>query len=380
MRLAPPPPPPARALLVLLGSACASFSGSSTIPVPVTIGEPRVVGTDTEYVLRGPGYVLVSPRREVLPDARETLDGAVRQFRRYFATDPESVTIRLQPTAGAGAFTAGTPSSASSPELVVPLVSLPKGRSRQAPSALPLGLAQTAARAWVARYVRGRARDDSLAASGGPASGEPASGRAPDPALPDWLLVAIPELVAASPREDFLIAQLARQSELTPLHELFTMRRPAPPPSARASGGGKGGQGTDDGGADAGDPSGTIPMGDGRGRGGFGGGFGRGGFGKPSMGMKRTVKLSPWVAFQAEALAVARFLVEREGPGFIGHVVDRVSRGASMEAALGDARLLPRSVDELDAAWRSWLRDQATTAPGFSRFAGPRGNRDLRDL
>ncbi len=364
----------------MLASGCASFSGSSTVPVPVTIGEPRIAGSDTEYVLRGPGYELISPTRDVLPDAREALAGAAREFRRYFAADPGSVTVRLAPATGRGGVTASTAPPTSASELVVPIASLPKGRSRQGPAVVPIGLTQVVARAWVERYVRDRGRSDSMTATG-----EHASGSTPDSALPDWLEVALPELVSASPGEDLLIARLARQSDLTPLRELFAMQRPAPPTFARGntgreggtgdqgSTGGSGGEGS---GADGGGPGGaggTIPLGRERRGGRLGDGFGRGRFGEGSM--MRGAKLPPWLAFQVEGLAVTRFLAEREGPGFIGHLVDRVSRGASVEEALQDARVLPHTIDELETAWQAWLRDQVATAPTGSRFSGRRDNR-----
>jgi len=65
-------------------------------PIPVTIGEPRVIGTDTVYVLESPEYELVAPMRELLPDARKALDHTAREYRRVFGDDPQKIVVELR--------------------------------------------------------------------------------------------------------------------------------------------------------------------------------------------------------------------------------------------------------------------------------------------
>jgi len=50
-----------------------------------------------------------------------------------------------------------------------------------------------------------------------------------------------------------------------------------------------------------------------------------------------------------------QFLARREGRAFVGRLVDRVLDGATVEAALADARSLPASLDALDRTWRVWV-------------------------
>src|SRR5688572_19688217 len=47
-------------------------------PIPVTIGDPRIIGDDTIYVLETPEYELLAPIRDLLPDARKALDHTAR--------------------------------------------------------------------------------------------------------------------------------------------------------------------------------------------------------------------------------------------------------------------------------------------------------------
>src|SRR5919108_653768 len=92
-------------LLLVLGvlSACSSlremFPAREEVfkPIPVTIGEPRIVGSDTVYVLESPEYELVAPMRELLPDARKALDQTVREYRRVFGDEPRKIVVELRP-------------------------------------------------------------------------------------------------------------------------------------------------------------------------------------------------------------------------------------------------------------------------------------------
>src|SRR5688572_28752378 len=65
-------------------------------PIPVTIGDTRVIGDDTVYVLESPEYELVAPMRELLPDARKALDHTAREYRRVFGDDPQRIVVELR--------------------------------------------------------------------------------------------------------------------------------------------------------------------------------------------------------------------------------------------------------------------------------------------
>ena len=62
----------------------------------VTIGDVRVIGDDTVYVLESPEYELVAPMRELLPDARKALDHTAREYRRVFGDDPQKIVVELR--------------------------------------------------------------------------------------------------------------------------------------------------------------------------------------------------------------------------------------------------------------------------------------------
>jgi hypothetical protein len=59
--------------------------------------------------------------------------------------------------------------------------------------------------------------------------------------------------------------------------------------------------------------------------------------------------------FYAQSLSVAEFLAEREGPAFLGRVVDAALRGQSMDEVLQTASRLPKSVAELHRDWSAWV-------------------------
>ena len=71
-------------------------------PIPVEIGEERVQGADTSYVLAGTGYQVVARDRELLPEAKSALDRVAGNWRQYFGAEPAAVTVVLRPPARRG--------------------------------------------------------------------------------------------------------------------------------------------------------------------------------------------------------------------------------------------------------------------------------------
>src|SRR5215208_342124 len=90
-------------LLPLLGGGCAAlksrFPSHEDVfkPVPLTIGELRVEGADSTYVLAGRGYEIVAPSREMLSDAEKAVDAVSRAYVRYFDAEPRPIVVRLLP-------------------------------------------------------------------------------------------------------------------------------------------------------------------------------------------------------------------------------------------------------------------------------------------
>lgn len=57
-------------------------------PIPTRLGERRVAGADTSWVLAAPAYELVVRDREWLPDAKQELDLALQAWRRHLGGEP----------------------------------------------------------------------------------------------------------------------------------------------------------------------------------------------------------------------------------------------------------------------------------------------------
>lgn len=59
--------------------------------------------------------------------------------------------------------------------------------------------------------------------------------------------------------------------------------------------------------------------------------------------------------FAAQASTVARYLIEREGPAVIGRLGRGYLAGRSLIEMMAEFRSAPRSLQELDRAWKVWL-------------------------
>jgi hypothetical protein len=201
-------------------------------PIPVNLGDLSVQGGDTSYVLGGRGYWLVVRDRDLLPDAKTTLDRIGASWRQYFAADPTVLTVVLRTPPAKGEKRA--PADSARPAPVAGTLVLQTGRlfdendPREAMNARMLEgrIAMPVARAWLA----------SLANGGTPPA--PDTGVASrrlrwspsDPRVPDWIESAVPQLVAGATDADFVAAEVARQRDkILPIRSLLTATRPAVP-------------------------------------------------------------------------------------------------------------------------------------------------------
>jgi hypothetical protein len=376
----------AAALLATLAAATACSSIRSRFashddvfpPVPLSIGEMRVVGSDTSYVLPGNGYTLVATSREQLPDAQQVLDDASRSFKRYLSADPLAVVVDIRVRAdSARPARPAPPLAAGGDTIVVPPPPRPRGdrapRDGMGMSRTPMYLARPVVRSWLTAYATAHARPQgatSTPTTTAPAPGASTAGAAAatsspagwghDPRVPDWLEQALYELVLSSPFLDMYVAQLAMQSsaELIPLRTLFDSTLASAPAGAPGVQGDTAARGA----VAAGGPPARPPAGT---PGGPSGGPGGGPAARPERRGGRGMQLDRSALFGVEAVAVAQFLAAREGPQFIGDLTDRLLTGGRVDDVLLEARVVPKSVEALEPAWRAWLAQQ--------RPEGPRG-------
>ena len=289
-------------------------------PVPLTIGELRVEGTDSLYAVTGRGYEILAPSRELLLDAQKAIDIVGRAYIRYFDAEPRPIVVRLQPVrrdwsdadrdSAARARRQPLPRDARGRRVVVVPVFLTDGQ-RQGPGGPDMPLSTFlfgdvfVAQAWLAAYAD---------------AADSVPGVPPRPRrLPDWLAVGAAQLLAPRPYQELGVARLnERQKELIPLRTLFdSVRAPAAQPDDEDEGRRE-----------------RVEA----------GGFGRRRAGSGDM-------------FAAQSLAVVHFLVEREGAPFIGRLAERLVRGDRPAAAFAEARSLPQDVDAIDGQFRGWLEE-----------------------
>jgi hypothetical protein len=204
-RLAPPRllAPLAALALAAAGAGCSLFPKHEEVwtPIPTRLGERRIAGTDTAWVLAEPAYEIHTRDRERLPDLKSDLDLAARTYRRFFGADPRPVALLLADSAAElahldtmAAHLRGLP--------IVPLVTQARrGRDRYtgpAPAAAP-----RVARAWIRARAGAGAR------------------------IPRWLDAGAVALVAQPALEERGIELLRRNKKLIrPLPALFAQSGP----------------------------------------------------------------------------------------------------------------------------------------------------------
>ncbi|HXY32522.1 MAG TPA: hypothetical protein VEI06_17595 [Gemmatimonadaceae bacterium] len=347
-----------------LAAGCSHFGSSSAVPVSNNLGDPQEIAGQSFYVVRGTGYLLAAPNRDVLLDAKETLDGEVRQFHRYFGEDPQPVAVRLVAHDSQSVRT-DTTATGGAHAIILPLVARRdrSGKSTDGPLVPPRTMSLIVAHSWITAYADARAPKDTATASS-PVPVITGSRVMDDPRIPDWIEDAATALVAAPDRPTTAVTMVAGQTNLLPLSVLFTTPRPPSPSrdsllsiaNSRGYSGGGGMGGGMGGGGRRGGGGGRGGYGGGGGNGGGYGGNGGGGGGRGSP--NAAPAMQPWAIFRLESVALGEYLAEREGPSFIGRAFTDLVRGGTMENALSSARLLPRDVPTLDTEFRTWLSDQ----------------------
>jgi hypothetical protein len=320
---------------IAVALAVPALSGCSTLremfpsrdevfkPIPITIGEPRVVGEDTTYVLESAEYELIAPVRELLPDARKALDHTAREYRRVFGDEPQRIVVELRAVSRDRVADGWIPDSVEPPDgprrAVAPAIV--EKRSSRAPVAPAQFLMMRAARAWVlarADFRVGRLPNAPLPA---PRFGD-------DARIPDWIEDALIDLIGGSPWQEMYVARLAEREEDVSLRDLLEATRPEPakdaqrrtqlPPTSTTR------------------PAGGVFMG-----------------GPPS---RDRGKLEGADLFRAQSVAFALFLAEHEGREYLGTLTDRLLSGESAATALAAAPTLPDDLTAIEKAWRDWMR------------------------
>lgn len=324
------------ALAVAAGAlaGCASFSSAFPshedvfTPIAPTVGVARVQGKDTTWVLTGTGYELTSTNRALLPSVQTALDGAATDFRAYMGGDPPTVSVvALQLKRNQRPDTARVAQIRSSGAIPVLVRLAEQGRG------MSVGMTSGDDMVSVSPVVRGWMN----ALASAPASAA-AIGTTSSAGVPKWLEVAVPSLIGGWSDADILSAQIGLHPDrIIGLRSIFSGERPADDSSARAR-----------------RDNDLNREFDRRGRDGN-----RGAYQSARRNPKDLPALSGAALWDAEAVSITNYLASREGRPFIGATARALMSGATMDAVLGGAQMVPRDVDTLDRAWRDWLATQA---------------------
>ena len=311
-------------------------------PIVPTLGTALVQGSDTLYALEGPGYDLLTRRRDLLFEGRSSLDRAVRSYVRYFGETPPRVRAVLIPV---------DPRRSARPEpdsllrtrdsaRVVLLVPAIGGRGGQ--STVGTVFATPVVYEWISERYGGKA----ALAPPDTVNGRPLPWR-DHPKLPDWVEVALPDLVAGSSRADALIARLAGQTaDIMPLREMLSALRPPEVPESEPADSIAGGAA----------PGTAVQAAPARPEGGAA-------RSRNARGARGWRPLAGAALFDANALSFGRFLLQREGAAFIGATADVLAGGTvTAETVLARASGNP-PLSTLDAEWRAWVARQRSARP-----------------
>lgn len=317
-------------------AGCASFSSvfpsheDVFTPITPNLGVARVVGKDTIWVLTGTGYELTASNRTLLPAAQAALDAAAADFRAYMGGDPPSVSVvAMQLKRGQRPDTALLSRVRATGAIPVFVRLAEQGRG------MSVGMMLSDDMVSLSPVIRGWM---SALASAPPASG--AIGTSSSAGVPKWLEVAVPRLIDGWSDADLVSAQVGLHPDrIIGLRSIFSGLRPAEDSSAR-----RGRRGADSLNAEF----------DRRGRGGD-----RARYQQARRDPKDLPALSGAALWDAEAVSITNYLASREGRPFIGTAARALMSGATMDAVLGGAQMVPRDIDTLDRAWRDWLATQA---------------------
>jgi hypothetical protein len=357
----------------LIAGACASAhksAGPDAAFLASIPGDLRMMGAETTWVARGVGYELVTRSKLEIPPLLAQLDDQSRYFAKEFKADPGKIVAAVRRVGPPGAL---LEASAPVPYNVGPVVELlvprplAKGEKigKGDDDSERFGAAGPTApvvRAWLA------ARATTL--TGKPASDLAATARIDDPRVPAWAEEALPGLAVPTGREDTTTARLAMQIDsLYPVYSFLTMARPGTIASnGRGGASGRGGGVGSGGGGMSGGAGGRRGGGMGGMAGAMGGmgGYGRGGStrggGNPRAGDPGNYRgpLSGNALFAAEALVFGRYLTVREGPAFVGALVDTQIQSKNISEVFATAQMIPSNLERLDIEFHRWLVDRGT--------------------
>jgi hypothetical protein len=353
-------------LLAISAGACASAHKPAP-PNPALLAaipaDLRMVGAESTWVARGVGYELVTRSQLEIPPLISQLDDQSRFFNKLFATDPAKIIAAVRRLGPPGSI---PEASAPVPLDLGPVVEIVTARpltsqevaaqEKQRASQPTDGPERFGASGPTARVVRAWLSARASALTGKPAASSAASATVDDPRVPAWAEDALPGLAVPTVHEDTLAARLAMQIDsLFPIHTLLTMPRPSYVTLAGRGGtrggvasGGTGGYGGGMGGRRGG-------------MGGYGGGMGRGaprGGSGAYDGGRPNPPLLGGALFAAEALMFGRYLVVREGPSFVGALVDAQVQRKPVGDVFSTAQIVPADVERLDIEFHRWLMDR----------------------
>jgi hypothetical protein len=340
-----------------------------------------MVGAESTWVARGVGYELVARSKLEIPPLMSQLDDQSRFFNKLFGADPAKVIAAVRRIGPPGSiaeasapvpFDAGIEIVIARPPTSDEAAALEKQRAaRGGPYGGSTGRAGGApdtpgadgperfgASGPTARVVRAWLSARASALTGKAAVSTAATASVDDPRVPAWAEDAVPGLAVPTAREDTLSARLAIQIDsLFPIHTMLSMARPSyvtgrgGAPSGRGgipiTPGGVGGYGGGMGGRRGG-------MG-GYGSGGMGRGGSRGASGGAYDGGRPNQPLSGGALFAAEALMFGRYLAVREGPSFVGALVDAQIRQKPVGDVFAGAQVVPGDLERADIEFHRWL-------------------------
>lgn len=299
----------AAATAALLALAGCTPAGQLYEPVPVSLGDAVVVGTDTLYRLAGRGYVLLAARREALPDVQQALDLAAVRWRGFFGAEPPGATVLVRDSTIRHLGEASLRDLGPRPFVVTgspavetrPMAPGPAG-APPTPAPVRRATAEPVVEAWVRAYA------DSIRGTGG-RRGDPAT-------IPDWLEIGLVELVGGSGMPEVAASRLRRDPRLLSLDSLFTSRQPA-----------------------------AIVAEPGE---------------RDRQPRRRTLDdalQDPRERYSLQAALVTQFLIEQGGLTVPRHLLRELTLGRTIREALTTAGVSPADPAELEKPWRDWLGD-----------------------
>ncbi|HET7551783.1 MAG TPA: hypothetical protein VFK04_10835, partial [Gemmatimonadaceae bacterium] len=339
---------------------------STPEPAPTALAalnaEIRVVGSDTTWVVRGPGYELVGRSRDDLAQVQPALYRAAAMMERVFPADtlaPIVARVRRIPARGDSlTMPAAVPSSLTGTvvELAVPDPKLTervakerKGRDGVTLATMMSGrIIKPAVRAWLSAHA------DRV--TGTRASSAEASGRVPDQRVPDWAVDMLTQLGDSAATTRYATALAPHPERMVPLVEFLVMRSAFTSEFAAGGAGRRYPGGGSRGGIDGGPETGGMP-GMGGGRGGMGGmRGGRRGPPRRDRGGDRSFALSGRLLYSAESAVLGEFL-SREGYDVIGQLVDAQIAASPIDDVF--ARHGLGGLAQADESFRQWVSEHA---------------------